>query len=136
MLLFTHKPIRAALPEQQNPRFAVGPVALPRLEEMLSRLDIRGYGSGHLHHYALTRRQGVPVVSAPSTAFTVAAMADGSVTGPGLAQLGVVEWDLADAAARPCFRAPLDLVESGLLDLETVLAALEEMGVEPSFARA
>lgn len=129
-LLFTHKPIRAPRPELQRPAVSVGAEALPRLEALLAALDIRAYGSGHLHHYALTEHEGVPVVSAPSTAFLARSSAGPELTGPGLVQLGIVEYVVDDEAARPCFRAPVDLVEKDLLQIDSVLSALASMGVE------
>ncbi|WP_162903815.1 metallophosphoesterase [Leucobacter sp. wl10] len=129
-LLFTHKPVRAPRPELQRPAVSVGAEALPRLEELLARLDLRGYGSGHLHHYALIEREGAPVVSAPSTAFLARSSAGADLTGPGLVQLGVVEYVIDDGAVRPFFRAPVDLVENDLLQIDPLLSALAAMGVE------
>ncbi|UOQ56631.1 metallophosphoesterase [Leucobacter allii] len=130
VLVFTHKPVRAPSPELQNPHVAVGAESLPRLEELLARLDVRGYGSGHLHHYALTARDGAPVVSAPATAFTAGSSAGDEVTGPGLKQLGVVEYGIADGVVTPRFRAPADLVEADLLEIASVREALAAMGFD------
>lgn len=129
-LLFTHKPIRAPRPELQRPAISVGADALPRLEELLAKLDIRAYGSGHLHHYALTEHAGAPVVSAPSTAFLARSSAGSETTGPGLVQLGIVEYVVEEGAVQAYFRAPVDLRENDLLRIDSVLSALGSMGVE------
>lgn len=128
-LVFTHKPIRAPRAEQQDTHLSIGSVAAPRLEESLAKIDVRGYGSGHLHHYALTWLDGRPVVSAPSTAFNVASETSAELMGPGLSQLGIVEWTLAERTAKPYFRAPLDLEDAFLLEIDAVRAALDEMGI-------
>lgn len=127
-LFFTHKPVWALAPELQNTHLSIGPDSLPRLESVLDRLDVRGFGSGHLHHYALTEHGGVPVVSAPSTAFVHRSVST-DIVGPGLSQLGIVEYVLDDRSALPFFRAPVDLVESEFLDVAEARIALEAMGV-------
>lgn len=128
-LFFTHKPVWAFTPELQDPRLSVGPESLPRLEAALAALDVRGYGSGHLHHYALTHRDGVPVVSAPSTAFVHRGAVSADIVGPGLIQLGVVEYVIDERGALPFFRAPHDLVEPEFLQVEQARLALDAMGV-------
>jgi len=127
-VVFTHKPVRAHAPEHQNTHLSIGPGALPRLEAVLARLDVRAYGSGHLHHYALTERDGAAVVSAPSTAFVHRGAVSADVVGPGLAQLGVVEYALGDRVL-PSFRAPLDIVEPEFLEVEQARIALDALGV-------
>jgi len=129
VVFFTHKPVWALTPEQQNTHLSIGPASLPRLEEMLGRLNVRAFGSGHLHHYRLTWRDDVPVVSAPSTAFVHRGAIGDEVVGHGLVQLGIVEYVLEDGSALPYFRAPLGLVEPQFLEVDEARAALDAMGV-------
>ncbi|MDQ4214621.1 metallophosphoesterase [Microbacterium capsulatum] len=126
--LFTHKPIWAHTPEHQNTHLTVGPDSLPRLEAVLAELDVRAFGSGHLHRYAVTERDGAVVVSAPSTAFVHRSAVSADVIGPGLTQLGVVEYEL-DERVLPLFRAPLGIVEPEFLEVEQARIALDAMGV-------
>lgn len=128
VLVFTHKPVWAYAPEYQNTHLTVGPDSLPRLEAVLAQLDVRAFGSGHLHHYALTERDGAAVVSAPSTAFVHRGAVSADIVGPGLAQLGVVEYELGERVL-PSFRAPLDIVEPEFLEVEPARIALDAMGV-------
>ncbi|QNA91604.1 MULTISPECIES: metallophosphoesterase [unclassified Microbacterium] len=128
VVVFTHKPVWAYAPEYQNTHLTVGPDSLPRLEAVLAQLDVRAFGSGHLHHYALTEREGAAVVSAPSTAFVHRGAVSADIVGPGLAQLGVVEYELGERVL-PSFRAPLDIVEPEFLEVEPARIALDAMGV-------
>ncbi len=105
VVLFTHKPVWAFSPEYQNTHLTIGPDSLPRLEAVLAQLDVRAFGSGHLHRYAITERDGAVVVSAPSTAFVHRTAVSAEMIGPGLTQLGVVEYQLDDRVL-PVFRAP------------------------------
>ncbi|GAB3597544.1 metallophosphoesterase family protein [Microbacterium tumbae] len=125
---FTHKPVWAWTPEHQNTHLAVGPASLPRLEAVLSLLDVRAFGSGHLHHYAVTERDGAVVVSAPSTAFVHRGAVSADIVGPGLIQLGIVDWELAERVL-PSFRAPIGIVEPEFLEVEQARIALDAMGV-------
>ena len=128
VVVFTHKPVRAYAPEHQNTHLSIGPESLPRLEAVLAQFDVRAYGSGHLHHYALTERDGAAVVSAPSTAFVHRGAIAADIVGPGLAQLGVVEYELAERVL-PSFRAPLGIVEPEFLEVEPARIALDAMGI-------
>ncbi|MFT4305693.1 MAG: metallophosphoesterase [Microbacterium sp.] len=129
VVFFSHKPVWALTPQLQSTHLAIGPASLPRLEELLARIDVRAFGSGHLHHYALTWRGDVPVVSAPSTAFVHRGAVGSDTVGPGLIQLGVVEYVIEGASALPFFRAPHTLVEPEFLDVAQARLALDEMGV-------
>lgn len=129
VVLFTHKPIWAYKPEHQNTHLTVGPDSLPRLESVLAELDVRAYGSGHLHHYAVADRDGAVVVSAPSTAFVHRGAVSADVVGPALIQLGIVEYELTAERVLPTFRAPLGIVEPEFLDVEEARIALDAMGV-------
>ncbi len=126
--LFTHKPIWAYAPEYQNTHLTVGPDALPRFEAVLAQLDVRAFGSGHLHHYQVLERGEAVVVSAPSTAFVHRGAIPADVVGPSLVQLGIVDWELTDRVL-PTFRAPLGIVEPEFLDVPEARAALDAMGV-------
>ncbi|AIT60033.1 transposase [Corynebacterium doosanense CAU 212 = DSM 45436] len=128
VVLFTHKPVWAYAPEYQNTHLTIGPQSLPRFEAVLAQLDVRAFGSGHLHRYALSEREGAVVVSAPSTAFVHRTAVSADVIGPGLTQLGVVEYQLDDRVL-PVFRAPIDIVEPEFLEVEQARIALDAMGV-------
>ncbi|MGW8482588.1 metallophosphoesterase family protein [Microbacterium sp. NPDC055903] len=125
---FTHKPVWAYKPEYQNTHLTVGPDSLPRLEAVLAQLDVRAFGSGHLHHYQVTERDGATVVSAPSTAFVHRTAVSPDVVGPSLIQLGIVDWELGDRVL-PVFRAPIGIVEPEFLEVEQAKAALDAMGI-------
>ncbi|GAA2013904.1 metallophosphoesterase family protein [Brevibacterium samyangense] len=129
VILFCLKPVYARIPEQQVPALAFGQESLDRFRPILEKLNVQMLGSGHLHHFATSEPNGIPAISAPSTAFVHRGAAE--VLGPGLSQLGVVEYQLGeDGSVLPFFRARPDLVEAEALEIETFRIALDEMGVE------
>jgi 3',5'-cyclic AMP phosphodiesterase CpdA len=123
-IVFCHKPLVDPDPAATHP-MSIPAAATPRLRELLGRIDVVAYGSGHLHRYLLERDGGAWAVSAPATAFTAGSAADY----PGLRQLGFVEYDVTADAVTPVFRSVHTLLERDLMDLPEARRALEEAGI-------
>lgn len=130
-LVFCHKALWSPSPEPQSHPMSIPPMAVPRLQGILDRIDVAVYGSGHLHRYLLEQHGEAWVVSAPSTAFTAGSSADF----PGLRQLGVVEYDVADGVVTPTYRTVPTLIERDSRELSEVARAVDEAHVSlPGFA--
>ncbi|MBK0419454.1 metallophosphoesterase [Leucobacter sp. CSA1] len=132
-LIFSHKPVWAHAPEYQTPKVSLDAAVLPRLEAILSRIDARGFGSGHLHHYALTAAPSRPsavAVSAPPTAFVHRSAEMARVTGPGMNQLGVVSYEIEGDRVLPFFRSRIDFEEKEFGEVDSAMRALGAMGIE------
>lgn len=135
-LFFSHKPVWAHSPEHQVPQIALDASVLPRFEEILARSNARGFGSGHLHHFALSTpastalAAGVFAVSAPPTAFVLRDDKMAAVAGPGLNQVGVVTYDIDGDAVLPLFRTRIDFEEKEFGDVESMKQAIAAMGHE------
>lgn len=129
VILFTHKPIWAHQPELQGPQLAYDAGVLPRIETILDRLDVKAFGSGHLHQYQLTRRGEAHTVSAPSTAFVHRSPKMTEYAGLGLAQLGIVSYEIDGSEVQPYFRTRTDFTEGDMMESEAARRAVEAMGI-------
>lgn len=115
--------------------------AAGRLLRVLEPLDVRVFGSGHLHRFEVSqhdagRNNGALTVRAPSTSF-VNRTRD-QLAMPGLRQLGVVEYrcDPDDAAAGDAaagmevfFRSVPTLTEISFYESMQFLSAAQEIGI-------
>lgn len=126
-LVFCHKPFWSPMPEVTEHAMAIPDDARERLLAILDDVNVLAYGSGHLHHYATDQHDAAVTVSAPSTAFVV--RGHDALVGPGLNQLGVVEYRCSDGTVEPYFRSVPHLVEGSPLDVAAFSLALSELGV-------
>lgn len=100
---------------------------LDRLLRALGPVDVKVYGSGHLHRFEVGQQGGTLTVCAPSTAFVTRTHDD--LTGPGLRQLGVVEYRCGPEDVEVFFRSVPTLTEGGAADCEQFLAAAADIDV-------
>jgi 3',5'-cyclic AMP phosphodiesterase CpdA len=126
-LIFCHKPFWPPVPVATEHAISVPGAVLGRLARALDGVDVRVYASGHLHHYAVGQRGGALTVSAPSTAFV--ARGHHELSGPGLDQLGVVEYRCEAGQVEAYFRAVPDLTEGSPMAIGEFAAAAAEIGV-------
>ena len=126
-LVFCHKPFWPPVPGVAEHAVAIPEAARDRLLRALAGVHVVAYGSGHLHHYAVGSFGDAVTVSAPSTAFVV--QGHEAMVGPGLVQLGVVEYCGVDGGVQPYFRGVPDLVEGSPLAVDAFVAEVAELGI-------
>jgi 3',5'-cyclic AMP phosphodiesterase CpdA len=126
-VVFCHKPFWPPVPGETEHAMSVPGGVLDRLLGCFDGIDLVAYGSGHLHHFATGHYGDAITVSAPSTAFVV--KDHEAMTGPGLNQLGVVEYRCGDGGVEVYFRSVPDLVEGSPLDVEAFNITMSELGV-------
>jgi 3',5'-cyclic AMP phosphodiesterase CpdA len=126
-LLFCHKAFWPPTPEPTEVALSIPGSVLDRLLRVLAPLDVRVYGSGHLHRFEVGRHGGALTVRAPSTAFVTRTSDD--LAGPGLRQLGVVEYRCDAGEVEVFFRSVPTLTEGGALLCEEFRAAAEDIAV-------
>jgi hypothetical protein len=85
-------------------------------------MSLAAVGSGHLHCYRQTVRDGVREVWAPSTGFV--AGEDKSLSGP-LHPLGIVEYDCTGGAVRASYRSVPGLEDVTIAAVPEVTAAID-----------
>lgn len=128
-LVFTHKPVWNPYPFESEHNIAIPAASRDRLLAALAAVDVRSFGSGHLHHYALstqvTPRGAATTVTAPATGFAGDAS---QVPGNGIAQQGIVEYRLEGRTMTPRFRSVEDLVEVWPLEIPEFTIALDALG--------
>ena len=123
-LVFGHKPVFPPFEGAQEHQLSIPAAAATRLRAIFADVDVRAWGSGHLHRYQLERPTSAWAVSAPAVAFT-----GGDPTSiPGLHQLGVVEYVCEDGAVTPYFRSIPTLVEGGAMANPIVVEAFDALG--------
>lgn len=124
-LVFGHKPVFAPFEGPQEHQMSIPAAAAERLRALFADVDVRAWGSGHLHRYQLDRPTAAWAVSAPAVAFT-----GGDPTSiVGLHQLGVVEYVCEDdGAVMPYFRSIPTLVEAGAMENPIVVEEFAALG--------
>jgi len=125
-LVFGHKPVFAPFEGPQEHQMSIPAAAAERLRTLLADVDVKAWGSGHLHRYQLDRPTTAWAVSAPAAAFT----AGDPTSMPGLHQLGCVEYVCEDGTVTPYFRSIPTLVEGGAMDNPVVAQAFAALGQE------
>lgn len=129
-LVFTHKPVWNPYPVDSDHNIAIPATARERLLRTLVDVDVKGFGNGHLHHYALstrtTLRGETTAITAPATGF---AGETAHLPGNGIAQQGIVEYQLDGTVMTPRFRSLSNLVEVAPLAIPEFTAALDALGV-------
>jgi 3',5'-cyclic AMP phosphodiesterase CpdA len=127
-LVFTHKPVFPHEPGPANPSLSIPDAERERLLGALGEVNVRVFANGHLHRFAIGRHGDALTVTAPSTAFVTRTLED--LAGPGLRQLGVVEYECADdGTVGVFFRSVPGLTEGGSLSVEQVRVTAAEIGV-------
>jgi 3',5'-cyclic AMP phosphodiesterase CpdA len=123
-MVFLHKPIWQASPEPVDHAVDIGS-SRTRLLAALDGVSVQSVGSGHLHCYRQTLRDGVTEVWAPATAF----VAPGEDRMPGaLHQLGIVEYELLDGTLRAGYRSVpgvVDLDPTQIPQFNVAMTAIE-----------
>lgn len=122
-LVFGHKPVFPPFEGPQEHQMSIPTAPGERLRTILADVDVKAWGSGHLHRYQLDTVSGAWAVSAPAVAFLIDAF-------PGLHQLGVVEYTCEDGQVTPAFRSIPTLDERNAMQVPTVAAAFAALGQE------
>jgi 3',5'-cyclic AMP phosphodiesterase CpdA len=124
-LVFGHKPVFPPFEGPQEHQMSIPAAAAERLRAILADVDVKAWGSGHLHRYQLDVVPGAWAVSAPAVAFV-----GDTAAFPGLHQLGVVEYTCEDGEVSPAFRSIPTLDERNAMQVPTVAAAFAALGQE------
>ncbi|MFD6059879.1 MULTISPECIES: hypothetical protein [Rhodococcus] len=88
-------------------------------------MSLAAVGSGHLHCYRQTVRDGVREVWAPSTGFVAG---EGESLPYPLHQLGIVEYDCTGGAVRASYGSVPDLEDVTATAAPEVTAAIDALG--------
>jgi 3',5'-cyclic AMP phosphodiesterase CpdA len=126
-LVFCHKPFWPPVTGAAEVALSIPDSARARLLDGLDELNIRVYASGHLHRFAIGQHGRALRVIAPSTA-SVSRGRD-ELAGPGLHQLGLVEYRCEADDIQVYFRSVPDLIEGDAREIEQFQLAAEEIGV-------
>ena len=126
-MLFLHKPLWSPVPGGAERGLSVAEADRDRLLSLLGAVDLRAVGSGHLHRYQPAAEGDLITVTAPSTAFVAKTFR----MGPGLEQLGVVEYRCAGREVVPRFRSIPTLDERQPYEIDEFVATWEEIGAGP-----
>jgi 3',5'-cyclic AMP phosphodiesterase CpdA len=124
-ILFSHKPLWPPVVAPGH-ALSIGDADRNRLLSLLDAVPLRAIGSGHLHRYHHHERDGLTVVSAPSTAFLVRLPQLG-----GLEQIGLVEYRCDDGHVTPRYLTLPTLDERISADIDEVMAGMADLGVTP-----
>jgi 3',5'-cyclic AMP phosphodiesterase CpdA len=126
-LVFCHKPFWPPGSGPAAPGLGIPVSERDRLVRALDDLAIKVYANGHLHQFAIGRRGDALTVTGPSTAFVARSHDD--LAGPGLQQLGVVEYRCENGDVEVYFRSVPGLVEGDIFDIEQLMVTAEAIGV-------
>jgi 3',5'-cyclic AMP phosphodiesterase CpdA len=127
VLIFCHKPVWPSVPGPEENSVAIPGAERYRLLRILAGLDVKVFANGHLHQFVIGQYGGALTVTAPSVAF--ARRGHGDVTGPGLQQVGVVEYTGDGSDVGVYFRSVPGLVEGSISDVEQAFITAEQIGV-------
>jgi 3',5'-cyclic AMP phosphodiesterase CpdA len=128
---FSHKPVWAPI-DLGDHQVGLFDADRERLLRILGDVDLRAWGSGHLHYYGVAQRERpggakITTVSAPATGF-VNEMATFFM--PGLVQQGIVVYEVReDGALRAFFRSRTDLEEGDAEAIPAFKAAMHDLGI-------
>ena len=126
-LVFCHKPLWPPAAEPTEVALSVPDSARDALLRALDCVDVTVYGSGHLHRFEIGRHGPALRVIAPSTA-SVSRTRD-RLAGPGLRQLGLVEYQCEAGDVDVYFRSVPGLVEGESREIEEFLLTAQDIGV-------
>jgi 3',5'-cyclic AMP phosphodiesterase CpdA len=127
VLLFGHKPLWPKAPAPTENAWSIPGAERYRLLQALAGLDVRVFGNGHLHHFAIGRYGDALTVTAPSTGF--ASRDRARLAGPGLYQAGVAEYRGEGGDIGVYFRSLPGLTESDPMELEQFRVTAQAVGV-------
>ena len=127
VLVFCHKPVWPSRPGPEEDAVAIPGAERYRLLRILAGLDVKIFANGHLHQFTIGQYGSALTVTAPSVAF--AKRETGDVTGPGLQQVGVVEYTGEGGDVGVFFRSVPGLTEGSIHDVEQALITAEQIGV-------
>jgi len=119
VLLFSHKPLWSPFGDVPGHALAINAADRVRLLSLFADSPVEIAASGHLHRYIKGETDSITTISAPSTAF-LASSAD--LVGPGLQQLGIVEYEVEADKLTSVYRSIRELEECGVWDIPEVLA--------------
>jgi 3',5'-cyclic AMP phosphodiesterase CpdA len=126
-LVFCHKPLWPPAPAPGENALSVPGRERYRLLQALAGVDVRVFGNGHLHQFAIGRYGDALTVTAPSTGF--AGRSIERLVGHGLQQSGVVEYRCEDGGIEVYFRSVPGLTERSPFDTEQFVSTARAAGV-------
>lgn len=118
VMLCSHKPLWSPFGEVPGHAIAINGEDRTRLLSLFADAPVEVAASGHLHRYIKGETDSITTISAPSTAFLASSEA---LVGPGLQQLGIVEYELGKDAMTAVYRSIRELEECGVWDIPEVV---------------
>jgi 3',5'-cyclic AMP phosphodiesterase CpdA len=126
-LVFSHKPFWPPVTDPTDVPLSIPDDSRDRLLRALDRVNVKVYGSGHLHRFDIGRHGAALRVVGPSTA-SVSRTHD-VLAQPGLRQLGLVEYQCEAGEVDVYFRSVPGLVEGDSREIEEFHLSAREVGV-------
>jgi 3',5'-cyclic AMP phosphodiesterase CpdA len=119
VMLCSHKPLWSPFGEVPGHALAIRDVDRLRLLSLFADAPVKIAASGHLHRYIKGETDSITTISGPSTAFLASSEA---LVGPGLQQLGIVEYEVDEFSMTAVYRSVRELEECGVWDIPEVTA--------------
>jgi 3',5'-cyclic AMP phosphodiesterase CpdA len=119
VLLCSHKPLWSPFGEVPGHAIAINNADRLRLLSLFADAPVEIAASGHLHRYIKGETDSITTISAPSTAFLASSEA---LVGPGLQQLGIVEYEIEKDSMTAVYRSIRELEECTVWDIPEVSA--------------
>jgi 3',5'-cyclic AMP phosphodiesterase CpdA len=126
-LVFCHKPFWPPVAGPVQVALSVPDDTRDRLLHALNGVDVKVYGSGHLHRFEIGRHGAAVRVTGPSTA-SVSRTLD-ALAQSGLRQLGLVEYRCEAGDVDAYFRSVPGLVEGDSREIEEFLLSAQDIGI-------
>jgi 3',5'-cyclic AMP phosphodiesterase CpdA len=117
VMLCSHKPLWSPFGEVPGHALAISDTDRVRLLSLFADAPVKLAASGHLHRYIKGETEAIVTISGPSTAFLASSEA---LVGPGLQQLGIVEYEIGKDSMTAVYRSIRDLEECNVWDIPEV----------------
>jgi 3',5'-cyclic AMP phosphodiesterase CpdA len=117
VMLCSHKPLWSPFGEVPGHAIAINAADRFRLRSLFADAPVEIAVSGHLHRYIKGETDSITTISGPSTAFLASSEA---LAGPGLQQLGVVEYEVGKGSMTAVYRSVRELEECNVWDIPEV----------------
>ncbi len=127
VIVFLHKPLWSPVDGPNEYALSVTDADRERVLSLLDPVDLRAVGSGHLHRFHAATRGEVLTVTAPSSAFVAKSLA----MGPGVSDLGVIEYECGEREVSARFLTIPTLEVRQTQEIEAFVATWEAVGPGP-----
>jgi hypothetical protein len=118
VMFCSHKPLWSPFGAVPGHTIAINDADRVRLLSLFADAPLEIAASGHLHRYIKGETDSITTISAPSTAFLASSEA---LVGPGLQQLGIVEYEVVKASMTALYRSVRELEECNVWDIPEVV---------------